>query len=397
MPKPTRACAVRQLQGLASLLLAVITAGVLAAPLAAADGRDSSVGLETGDPTAASPAPRHTYALVGTVRGGSQPGEQFASPAGIIMLPDGAFMVADTNASRIMRFSNSSTLQYQFTTTEPGGRLLQPIGLALDETGAGRLYVISANSYTVQVRDLQGTWITQWAGSPAAGIARLFSQPAGICAYTSGYVFVTDRQWNLALEMAPTGEAVLQLSPLGTEPGDPLAYARLGANCTTGLFASPSGCAMVGGSVVVADMLNNRLQAFNALYGGSYSETLGKFGSLPGRFDRPTALAAGPASLFVIDLGNLRVQELDQQGAPLSVFGGPGLLQAPAGIAVAEDSGQAARVLVTDLSRREVLIFQRTTGMPSPPPRPRPSPPSFPKCRPVEEGYEYEGGDSQRA
>lgn len=147
------------------------------------------------------------------VRGGSQPGEQLVSPSGITAMPDGGFMVADTNASRILCFNASGALQYLFTTAEPGarreagarsgaapapcavlaaaflrafgvvnclatscactqpsprtplpapesspvpvhpagGKLLQPIGLALDDTGAGRLYVISSNSPTVQV------------------------------------------------------------------------------------------------------------------------------------------------------------------------------------------------------------------------------------------------------
>lgn len=391
-----RSGALPQLQ-LAHLVLALLVGGVLASPRAGAgsavDGGGGTVGLDPGGLSPGSPAPGHTYALVDAVRGGSQPGEQLVSPSGITAMPDGGFMVADTNASRILCFNASGALQYLFTTAEPGGKLLQPIGLALDDTGAGRLYVISSNSPTVQVRDLQGKWITQWVGSAAAGAARLFSQPAGICAYISGYAFVIDRQWNLALKMDPTGEAALQLGPVGLEPGDSLEYVRQGRSCAIGRFAAPAGCAMLGDTVFVADTLNNRVQSFNALFGGSFSATFGEYGAAAGRFDRPTALAAGPESLFVVDSGNQRVQEVDEVGNLLSVFGGPGLLQAPAGVAVLADGGQAARVLVADAARGEVLIFQRTTGMPSPPPRPPPSPPSFPKCRPLERGTEYEGGD----
>lgn len=69
------------------------------------------------------------------------------------------------------------------------------------------------------------------------------------------------------------------------------------------------------------------------------------------------SLGAAPAGVHPC-----RVQEVDEVGNLLSVFGGPGLLQAPAGVAVLADGGQAARVLVADAARGEVLIFQRTTG-----------------------------------
>lgn len=49
-----------------------------------------------------------------------------------------------------------------------------------------------------------------------------------------------------------------------------------------------------------------RVQSFNALFGGSFSATFGEYGAAAGRFDRPTALAAGPESLFVVDSGNQR-------------------------------------------------------------------------------------------
>lgn len=46
--------------------------------------------------------------------------------------------------------------------------------------------------------------------------------------------FVIDRQWNLALKMDPTGEAALQLGPVGLEPGDSLEYVRQGRSCAIG-------------------------------------------------------------------------------------------------------------------------------------------------------------------
>ncbi len=54
------------------------------------------------------------------MRGGTQPGEQLVTPAGILAMPDGGFMVADTNASRILRFNSTGRLQYLCTTAEPG-------------------------------------------------------------------------------------------------------------------------------------------------------------------------------------------------------------------------------------------------------------------------------------
>lgn len=141
-----------------------------------------------------------------------------------------------------------------------------------------------------------------------------------------------------------------------------------------GFFMAPHGALALGDELVVADTLNQRLQAFDltALRAGlrpALRRVVGKPGSRPLQFDGPTsglavsADAALDGLLFVADTGNDRIQVLDREWRFVRALGGrgaaPGRLDRPSAIAF-DPSG---RVLYASEERnRRVSAFDARSG-----------------------------------
>jgi hypothetical protein len=68
---------------------------------------------------------------------------------------------------------------------------------------------------------------------------------------------------------------------------------------------------------------------------------IGRLGNAPGEFNTPTAAAAHPRHIAVIDFGNYRIQLLGHDGSPKATFGsygrGDDQFLHPAGIAIADN------------------------------------------------------------
>ena len=79
-----------------------------------------------------------------------------------------------------------------------------------------------------------------------------------------------------------------------------------------GLLLRPHGlCANTDGNLIISCWASHQIAIFST--GGSYLDHFGGYGSINGRFDRPTGLAIHPKTndLFVCDLNNHRVQILN--------------------------------------------------------------------------------------
>ena len=117
----------------------------------------------------------------------------------------------------------------------------------------------------------------------------------------------------------------------------------------------------------MADTWNHRIQKFDDQLRpirrwGSYANVTGAALSsqAPISFFGPRDIAIDvEGNLWVTDTGNKRVQKFSPDGAPLSVFGGPGRgpgqFQEPSGIAIAPDGS----ILVADTWNRRVQRFTR--------------------------------------
>lgn len=97
-------------------------------------------------------------------------------------------------------------------------------------------------------------------------------------------------------------------------------------------FLGPCGLAAIkpteekGGEIFVVDGHGQRIQVFNLK--GEFLRTFGSWGTEPGQFDGPRGIAVANGHLYVAELGTSlggggRVQELSLEGKPLQVLESP--------------------------------------------------------------------------
>ncbi len=111
------------------------------------------------------------------------------------------------------------------------------------------------------------------------------------------------------------------------------------------------------GDVVVADSVNHRLVLFDR--NGQFKKTLGGPGSGPGQFHYPTGVAVCGDKIYVADFYNQRVQVVDFEGRQIGTLPrdtdrkqlGPAIMP----ITLAVDSKD--NVYVSDLSSQRILRF----------------------------------------
>jgi len=162
------------------------------------------------------------------------------------------------------------------------------------ETKPARIVVANARGDTLHT--LQGP----------AGTLRC---PVAIAVARTGEVLVAD--WQRALIVVFDNVASDTCRTLGDGEGS-------GPRHLNG----PHGLTMMGEEVVVADTYNSRLSVFRL--DDTWVRHVGSYGTAPGQFDQPTAVATAEEALVVADVGNHRVQVLTVLGAVLRVlpFGG---------------------------------------------------------------------------
>ncbi len=108
--------------------------------------------------------------------------------------------------------------------------------------------------------------------------------------------------------------------------------------------------------VFVTDELNNRIQEFDQ--NGTFLNLFGTAGSEPGQLKHPTGIAVdADERIYIADTGNNRIQVFSRQGLPLQAFGESGTVygtfNAPTGIAVGEDG----RIYVVERGNNRIQVF----------------------------------------
>lgn len=109
-----------------------------------------------------------------------------------------------------------------------------------------------------------------------------------------------------------------------------------GKGTVSGKFNDPTGIAISGGEVFVADARNGRIQVFDL--NGVFLRTFGKPGERVGDLGRPMNLAIHEGQLYVPEYFNDRIQVFDLVGLSKRIIGkagnGPGQFDAPGGVAI---------------------------------------------------------------
>lgn len=143
-----------------------------------------------------------------------------------------------------------------------------------------------------------------------------------------GLVVLATAGWMLFVPSAvePSYEFVKAWGSKGSGPGE---------------FSDPTGIAIAGDEVFVADSRNGRIQVFDL--DGNFRRMFGKPGDQPGELGRPMNLAIRGGELHVPEYFNDRIQVFGLDGTPRRIIGspgsGPGQFSAPGGVAVGDNGG----------------------------------------------------------
>lgn len=143
----------------------------------------------------------------------------------------------------------------------------------------------------------------------------------------------------------------LAFVPSAQEPGYELVKAWGGKGSDPGRFNDPTGIAVAGGEVFVADSRNGRIQVFHL--DGNFKRQFGKAGEERGELGRPMNLTVHGGELYVPEYFNDRIQVFGLDGTPKRIIDEPGQdgFNAPGGVAVA-DNGD---LFVADFYNHRVL------------------------------------------
>jgi sugar lactone lactonase YvrE len=263
---------------------------------------------------------------------------EFSRPRAVTIDPLGRLFVVDFTA-RVQMFDRAGT-HLGLTFTPPDFRNGRPSGLGVDNRG--RLMVADSHYHCVRIYEVAGdlptaTEVLKLGGQPGPspgqyGYVSDVVQDADGCYYLSEFG-ETDR----VTKLDAAGRFVTCWGENGTGPGQ--------FNRVRALALGPDGL------LYCVDACNHRVQAFTR--DGGFVRQFGAAGSEPGQLSYPYDLAFAPdGTLAVVERGNHRVQRFTPDGKPLGVWGGPGVLADPWGLAVDPRDG---RLFVADTEHHRML------------------------------------------
>ena len=270
-----------------------------------------------------------------TFQGGKGIGRgQFDSPTGIAVDGTGNVLVADTNNSRIEKFSATGTFLSILGTKGTGhGQLRNPNGIAVDRMG--NVYVADASNHCVQKLAPDGTFMAEWKG-PEPG----FYGPRRIAIGPDDSIYVVDQGHNRIAKFSPDGHVLASWGTAGNGDGqfnDPTSVTvdpatnkvyvadprnkRIQIFDQNGKFLSkwsvPEWGEAVGFEDLAIDSRTGRLYASSAHLNGVFIFDLNgtRLGSLmpkpPDKLEGPSALALADRKLYVLNMGGNHVSSID--------------------------------------------------------------------------------------
>ena len=227
--------------------------------------------------------------------------------------------------------------------TGTSARFSFPRGIAAAD--AGTLYV--ADSANHRIREVSvgataaATQVSTLAGSgtaghsdDAAGTTARFDRPADLTlSGTTLYVADQNNHRIRAIDLATANKTVSTIAGSGTA-----GYAD-GAD-STAQFDNPAGLAVSGTTLYVADQNNHRIRAIDLASANKTVRTIAGSGT-PGhangagaaaRFNTPTGLAVSGDTLYVADYNNHRIRAIDITSGTVSDIAGDGTAENTNGI-----------------------------------------------------------------
>lgn len=152
----------------------------------------------------------------------------------------------------------------------------------------------------------------------------------------------------------------LAFVPSAREPSYEVVTAWGEKGSAPGQFNDPTGIAVAGDEVFIADARNGRIQVFN--HDGRFRRQFGAPGKGSGELGRPMNLTIHEGELYVAEYFNDRIQVFGLDGTSKRTIGksgnGPGEFNAPGGVAVAANGD----LLVADFYNQRIQHLKPNGG-----------------------------------
>ncbi|MBU1753915.1 SMP-30/gluconolactonase/LRE family protein, partial [bacterium] len=301
---------------------------------------------------------------------GTQTG-QFKSPEGIAVSADGCFVyVADTANHRIQKFSSSGVFVLSWGGQGTAdGKFGSPTGICVDTLGC--VYVADTENNRVQKFSNAGVFVTKWTGETP--------KPEGVGIGTSGDIFVASKYsinrfpntsgnpfstggWDLSSSQGIAVDSSGNVYIVDTAGNTVKKYTDTGTliwTATSTTFGSPSGIAVNGSYVYIADTNNSQIQRLT-IEGGTCTDKWGSSGSSTGILNFAQAMAMDAnGNIFVADTLNHCIQKFDQLAGTFTLkWGGfgssTGMFNSPQGIAIDKTHGW---IYISDTGNKRIQKF----------------------------------------
>ena len=264
--------------------------------------------------------------------------DHLKNPRGICLDRDGRVYVSSCSNNRICVFeADGAHISNISGSASDGSNLNGPWGLAFDPSG--NLHVADTNTNTIKVFTPQGQYVTSYN----SGV----SSPAGIAIDDEGYTLVSEYYYtNYNNSRSPFSLYVRQERNYSS-CSDPLNFASLSS--------TPYDVAIDdNGDIYVAIYGNHCIEVYSQ--SGSTIRTIGTpwtCGSGEGQFNYPSGIAVCGSMLYVADWNNSRVQKLTTSGEFVSQFGN-NHLKNPRGICLDKDG----KVYVSSCKNNRICVFE---------------------------------------
>ena len=316
--------------------------------------------------------------------------EQIQEPAhtlkfpGKVLATDDALYIADTNHHRIVKTGLDGSIQGSYGSGEPGrfdgpaerAAFQQPQGMAASGT---TLYVADTENHAIRSIDLESGAVTTLAGTGGQALGAGAGGPGRSTALSS--------PWDLALAgrvlyIAMAGTHQIWSLDLDTGAVAPFAgtgrEGLLDGPAAEAWFAQPSGLALVGGHLYVADSevsavrdIELRPKVVTTIAG----EDLFVFGDQDGegdtvRLQHPLGITARDDVLFLADSYNHKIKRVEPQRRAVTSWLGSGAAGCADGIGVSaafrEPGGVCAGangLYIADTNNHRIAVADWATGM----------------------------------
>lgn len=215
------------------------------------------------------------------------------------------------------------------------GKFQKPRGVAGDTNG--NFYVADAGNNRIQKFDADGKFVTVF-GDPGERQGKI-KEPNGITVDDEGNIYVTDAG----------NHKLLRYNPDGT-------FAKEFMGPDTGFYGPRDVAFGANRQVYVIDQGRTRVARFLPSSEG-FSRTWGTAGSGDGEFRDPTGIAVGGNMVFVADLGNGRIQVFDMEGQFLRQWPIPTWERASSEFPDVAFDEQTRTVYVSSCKTNEILAF----------------------------------------